>query len=132
MVEPYAGIDTSRLLLAGMRVAQDNHRFIANNIANVETPGYNPVSLDFQATLRNAIEGRGRIELRRTRPRHLTAERFDVALQNLVFQSRSDYNKVDIDREIANLSKNTGRFTTYGSLLTKQFQMVTRMLANER
>ena len=131
-MEPYASIDTSRLLIASMRVAQDNHRFIANNIANVDTPGYNPVSLDFQATLRNAIEGRGRIALRRTRTRHLKAEKTGVALEGLVLQSRNDYNKVDIDQEIANLAKNRGRYTVYGSLLVKQFQMVTNMLANER
>jgi flagellar basal-body rod protein FlgB len=131
-MDPYGGIDTSRLLLSGMRVAQANHRFIANNIANVDTPGYNPVSLDFQATLRDAIEGRGRIALRRTRPRHLKAEVFRPAMAGLVIQSKTDYNKVDIDQEIANLSKNTGRFTVYGSLLVKQFQMVTNMLSNTR
>jgi len=129
---PYMGIDTSRLLVAGMRVAQNNHRLIANNIANVETPGYNPVALDFNATLRRAIDGRGRISLRRTRPRHLDASRARPVLKSLVFQSRNDYNKVDIDREITNLAKNTGKYTTFGSILVKQFQMVTNMLANER
>ena len=131
-MDPYRGIDTSRLLIAGMRVAHNNHRLIANNIANVETPGYNPVALDFKATLRRVIEGRGRISLRKTRPRHLDGSRSRPVLAGLVFQSRNDYNKVDIDTEIANLAKNTGRFNTYGSLLVKQFQMVKNMLANER
>lgn len=129
----YSGVDTSRLLIAGMRVAQSNNSIIASNIANLDTPGYNPVSLDFQATLRNAIEGRGRISLRKTRPRHLDGgSGVQLSAESLVLSSKNDYNKVDLDKEIANLSKNTGKFNVFGSLLVKQFQMVKNMLANER
>jgi len=88
--------------------------------------------LDFNATLRRAIDGRGRISLRRTRPRHLDASRARPVLKSLVFQSRNDYNKVDIEREIANLAQNTGRFNVYGSIVAKQFQMVKSMLTNVR
>ncbi len=128
----FAGVNTSRLLVAGMRLAQDNHRIIANNIANVDTPGYNPVEMDFQSTLRNAVEGRGRISLRKTRPQHLDASRFSLQHASLVQISKNDYNKVDIEQEIANLAKNRGRYNTYGSILVKQFSMVKNMLANLR
>ncbi len=128
----FAGVNTSQLLVAGMRLAQDNHRIIANNIANVDTPRYNPVEMDFQSTLRNAVEGRGRISLRRTRPQHLDASRFSLDHASLVQTSKNSYNKVDIEKEIANLAKNRGRYITYGSILVKQFSMVKSMLANLR
>lgn len=132
-MSPYSGVDTSRLLVAGMRVAQANHRIIANNIANVDTPGYNPVSLDFQATLSNAIKGLGRISLRKTRPRHFDGgSGIRLEAKSLVITSKNDYNKVDIDKEITNLAKNTGDFNLFSSMLVKQFQMVKSMLANER
>ncbi len=129
---PFAGVNTTRLLVSGMKLAQDNHRIIANNIANAETPGYNPVTMDFQATLRNAIEGRGRIGLRRTRPQHLEASRFKLDQSDLVRVAKNDYNKVDIEEETANLAENRGRYLTYGSIVVKQFSMVKNMLANER
>ena len=128
----FAGVNTSQLLVAGMRLAQDNHRIIANNIANVDTPGYKPVERDFQSTLRNAVEGRGRISLRRTRPQHLDASRFRIRHASVVQISKNDYNKVDIEKEIANLAENRGRYTTYGSILVKQFSMIKNMLANLR
>lgn len=131
-MEPYAGVDTTRLLMAGMRVAQLNHRLIANNIANVDTPGYNPVTIDFQATLRDALDGRGSISLRKTRPQHIERNRLNPFLESLAYISKNDYNKVDIDQEIAKLSKNTGRYNVYGSLLVKRFQMVTNMLSAAR
>ncbi len=128
----FAGVNTSQLLVTGMRLAQDNHRIIANNIANVDTPGYNPVEMDFQSTLRNAVEGRGRISLRRTRPQHLDASRFRLDHVSLVHTSKNSYNKVDIEKEITNLAKNRGRYNIYGSILVKQFSMVKSMLANLR
>ncbi|PCJ57677.1 MAG: flagellar basal body rod protein FlgB [Candidatus Hydrogenedentota bacterium] len=128
----FAGVGSTKLLVSAMRVAQDNHRIIANNIANVETPGYNPVQLDFQSTLRNAIEGRGRLALRTTRPQHIDATRMRPVQESLVTMSKNDYNKVDIEREIANLAQNTGRFNVYGSIVAKQFQMVKSMLTNVR
>jgi flagellar basal-body rod protein FlgB len=131
-VTPYSGVDTTRLLVGAMKVAQMNHRLIANNIANADTPGYTPVTLDFQATLRDAIEGRGRIALRRTSPEHLAAERLLGGPAALVYGSKNDYNQVDIDQEMANLSRNTGDFNVYGSLLVKRFQMAKNMLANLR
>ena len=128
----FAGVDTMTLLVTGMRIAQDNHRLIANNIANVDTPRYNPVHLDFQKTLRNALQGRGRISLRETRPRHLAGGRYSPAIEGVVISSKNDYNKVDIDQEIANLAENRGRYLLYGSLIVKQFQVVKNMLANTR
>jgi len=128
----FAGVNTSQLLVTGMRLAQDNHRIIANNIANVDTPGYNPVEMDFQSSLRNAVEGRGRISLRTTRPQHLDASRFSIRHTSLVQISKNDYNKVDIEQEIANLAENRGRYNVYGSILVKQFAMVKSMLSNLR
>jgi flagellar basal-body rod protein FlgB len=128
----FAGVNTTRLLVAGMKVAQENHRLIANNIANADTPGYNPVRLDFQATLNDAVAGRGAIALRRTDPRHLDASRRSVGTTRLVRSSKNDYNKVDIEEEIANLAENRGKYMQYASILTKQFSMVKNMLANER
>lgn len=128
----FAGVNTSQLLVAGMRLAQDNHRIIANNIANVDTPRYNPVEMDFQSTLRNAVEGRGRISLRKTRPQHLDASRFRLDRVSLVQTSKNSYNKVDIEKEITNLAKNRSRYNLYGSILVKQFSMVKSMLANLR
>ncbi len=128
----FAGVNTSELLVAGMRLAQDNHRIIANNIANVDTPRYNPVEMDFQTTLRNAVEGRGRISLRGTRPQHLDASRFKLKRSTVAQTSKNDYNKVDIEKEIADLAKNRARYIGYGSILVKQFSMVKSMLANLR
>ncbi len=127
-VPPFAAVNTSQLLQDAMKVAEINQRLIANNIANIDTPKFNPTSLDFQATLRAKLEGRGLISLRKTRAEHFELERFRPRLERVAILSKNDYNKVDLDDQMVKLSENTGRYTIYGSLLTKRFQMIKSML----
>ena len=46
--------------------------------------------------------------------------------------SKNDYNKVDLEEEMARLSQNTGKYTLYASLLTKRFSQIKDMLAAVR
>jgi flagellar basal-body rod protein FlgB len=124
----FAGLDTSNLLVQAMKVREQNHRFIANNIANVDTPHYNPVELDFQKTLRSMVEGRGGVALRTSRPQHFDFETHRLDFERLAFLSKNDYNKVDLDDQITKLSQNTGEYTTYARLLSKKFEMTKTML----
>jgi len=125
---PYAGVDTSTLLVQAMTVREQNHRILANNIANVDTPHYTPVELNFEKTLRSMVEGRGGVTLRTTRPRHFDHETRRLNFDRLAFLSKNDYNKVDLDDQITKLSQNTGEYTTYARLLSKKFEMTKTML----
>lgn len=125
---PYAGVDTTRLLTQAMQVREQNHRFLANNIANVDTPHYNPVELDFQKTLQTMVEGRGAVTLRTTRPRHFDHRTYNTEFDRLAFLSKNDYNKVDVDDQMSKLAQNTGEYTTYARLLSKKFEMTKAML----
>jgi len=128
----FAGVDTVTLLTEGMKVAVRNQALIANNIANADTPKYNPTRLDFQTSLRDALGGRGRVELRTTQARHLEATREMPRFERLALSSKNDYNKVDLEQEMADLAENTGRYTTYSSLLAKHFREVKDMLSTLR
>ena len=129
---PFAGVDTAQLLQAALRVTELNQKLIASNIANADTPNYNPARLDFKATLRSAVEGRGTFQLRGTDPRHFDVTRALPQFRSLAILSKNDYNKVDMEEEMTELSKNTGRYTTYGSLLVKRFRQHRDMLSNLR
>jgi flagellar basal-body rod protein FlgB len=129
---PLQGVDTTRLLVGAMKVCRQNHLVLANNIANVDTPNFNPTELDFQATLRSALEGQGRISLRKTQPQHFERVVDRPNFERLAILSKNDYNKVDLDDQMAKLAENTGRYTTYASLLRKQFDQVSNALASLR
>lgn len=128
----FAGVDMIRLLQGAMKTAEMNHRVIANNVANVDTPHFTPQRMDFQETLRGVLAGGDRISLRKTHPRHLDASRSVVGIKALANSSKNDYNKIDIDEEMAKLSENTGRYVMYSSLMVRYFRSIRDMLNNVR
>ncbi len=123
-----AEVDVMRLLSAGLKVSGRQHKLIANNIANVDTPHYNPQELDFQKVLRSEIEGRGGLSLRKSHPRHLDGHRPAGRIDNLAILSKNDYNKVDLDDQLAKLSENRGRYVMYSRLVSKKFEMSKNLL----
>ena len=125
---PFAGVDTPQLLSSAMSVNREKHRILSSNIANVDTPHYNPLELDFQKTLKSFLDGRGRISLRKTQSAHIDKSTTRPVFDRLAFLSKNDYNKVDLEDQMAKMSDNTGQFLTYGSLLTKHFEQVKNML----
>lgn len=127
-MDAFAGVDTIRLLTGGMKTAEANHRLIANNIANADTPNFSPTVLDFQKTLRDTLEGRGGFDLRTTRPRHLDFHTDRPQFERLAFLSKNDYNKVDLDDQLVKLGENTSRYTTYARLLRKRFEQQKSLL----
>lgn len=86
------------------------HRAIANNLANVETPGYERQDVSFEAELRSALDSPGSTDDSRQ------AEVFDDGaidgvqsrlIGDATQPARQDGNNVDADREMARLAENT-------------------------
>jgi flagellar basal-body rod protein FlgB len=126
---PFAGIDTGRLLTRAMQVTQLNHKIIANNIANADTPHFNPTHLDFQKTLQMTLQGRGGTDLRTGRPRPYSVITRAPESAKLAILSKNDYNKVDLDDQVSKLAENTGKYIMYANLLRKRFEMTKGMLS---
>lgn len=84
--------------------AEARHMVLANNIANIDTPGFKTQQLDprlFQSALRNAIDGRGgdprkRLEIGRTDEfyvddnGHLVVTPSEQPAQNILFHDRTN------------------------------------------
>ncbi|MHB1419349.1 MAG: flagellar basal body rod protein FlgB [Bacillota bacterium] len=93
-------------------------RVIANNIANVNTPGFKKSGVTFEKNLKAALgESVGTadsLSLARTNPQHMSGGTSTVDLQELAPEvqqdletsNRADGNNVDIDEEMLNVSMN--------------------------
>jgi flagellar basal-body rod protein FlgB len=129
----FEGVETARLLHGAMRVAATNHTIIANNIANADTPGFNPTQLDFKATLKDVIRGKRSVSLRKTHPKHLGGRpRMAATYEQKAVLSKNDFNKVDLEHEMDQLNRNSGKYDLYGALLTKRFSQAREMLQRLR
>jgi flagellar basal-body rod protein FlgB len=95
-------------------LAASQAKLTAANMANVDTPGYRTVGLDFETEMREAVsdvnQGRG--------PRKVRVTEVDGLI------SRPDGNNVSIDRESLQLAEAQLKFRTGVALLRQEYQRV--------
>jgi flagellar basal-body rod protein FlgB len=119
---PIGLFDTvSAALSRALTLHQKRHEILASNVANVETPGYRSRDLEFTDALALAFEA-GAVD-------HRTPVVSEARLVDRPSGSmRPDGNTVDIDMEMARLSYNRSRYTTYAEILTRRLGAVRRAI----
>jgi flagellar basal-body rod protein FlgB len=89
-------------------------KLTAANMANVDTPGYRALGMDFEAEMREAMDGVDRGKA--ARPVRLKA------VDGLI--ARPDGNNVSMDREGLNLAEAQLKFKAGVALLRQEYQRV--------
>jgi len=102
-------------LEAGLRAASVRQKVIANNIANLDTPGYRRQTVDFDKVLATAV--------REGRPVDM-----DKLGESIVQASQGPPNErgndVDLDVEVGELIKNVSRYKTYCRMLSRLYRQM--------
>lgn len=111
----------SQLNLLGnaLRGANQNHSVIAQNIANINTPGYKTQQLDFDELVEFLQSPDGK---RQT----------DLSTQTLTvpdLAERVDGNNVDLEREISQLKKNALLYQAYSQLMSSKLDSMRRAMS---
>jgi len=89
-------------------------KLTAANMANVDTPGYRAVGMDFEAEMRGALDD----VVRGHAPRKVRVTEVDGLI------ARPDGNDVSVDRESLNLAEAQLEFRTGVALLRQEYQRV--------
>ncbi len=127
MINPL--FDTNRvnlLLQAAIDGYTARHRSIVNNIANVDTPGYQRIEVSFeddlkkaQKRLRSEVSGDDSAESGMS-----FTEIFRISPRVSIDKTpplRADGSNVSIDREMAELSRNVGRVNALTEILIRNY-----------
>lgn len=128
------------------------HNAISSNLANVDTPGYKAIKVDFENKLQEAVknvEGQkestkqlnmgsqldsGYLKMNTTDTKHIgahTIKPYEVGIKAYQEDSitvRSDGNAVDIDTETTELAKNTMKYQAVAQFQGKNFRMMQELL----
>lgn len=94
-----------------LRVSEQRHRVIGQNIANVNTPGYRRHDVSFEDAVKKVLLSTSGESLRGFEPEVHEVEGLP---------SRADGNNVDIDREMGELSKNSLLYQTLAQVLASR------------
>lgn len=109
----------STVLSKSLDASAARQKAIANNIANVETPGYKRSYVDFETELQRVLDLKDghnkRQGLRDLEP---------VRRTDVVSPAKPDGNNVNIDGEIADLAKTQGTYRAATTLLESKIALL--------
>ena len=100
---------------AGIRVENLRQKTIANNVANLETPGYRRKDVKFTEFLAKAMDSDGAIDLKNIEPEIFQPETTAVA---------SNGNDVSLELEVGEMVKNTLRHKALIRVLQKKYDQI--------
>ena len=116
------------LLERGLDAVWLRQQVIAQNIANVNTPEYKSMRVDFEDALAHALRGQTGFTARRTRKRHIQfGEGSDpmavtpTIAYNDHYTMRMDGNNVDIEQENTAQAENTIRYDLLSAKMNAEF-----------
>ena len=101
------------------------NKAISNNIANVDTPNYKRRSVSFRNELKSAIEGNNDLAVTNNKHINLGAGSLNEVQpqvnKNESTSFRNDGNNVSIDKEMAELAKNSLEYRAIVKQVSNQF-----------
>ena len=112
------------------------NKAINHNIANANTPNYKRITVNFEESLKKAIENKG-LSLKTTHKNHITNSiNIDKIQPEIKVEKdisyRIDGNNVNIDVESANLSKNAIMYNGVIYQLTGEFNKLKNIINEGR
>lgn len=126
MLERLLNTPSMSYLEKGLDAAWLRNEVIADNIANIDTPGFTASHVEFEGLLQSAMEADDGFKNRRTHEKH-----FDfgsdwesvepIVMQNTDTDMRMDGNNVDMETEMLELARNTLHYNSMVSKLSSEF-----------
>lgn len=117
---------TFQTLDLALGAAGKRQEVLANNLANVNTPGYKRLDVSFDGMLAKAVDAArtgDRSALDQLRPGVSTDDSVAV---------RADGNSVDVDQEMAFLAENNIRYNALVQLTQKKFETLKYVISDGR
>jgi len=104
------------LMAKVLDLTSERHRVLANNVANVDTPGFQRSDIRFDRELADALRSRSPNALRKLRP--------TVVQSKTAAAFRNDGNNVDMDTEMGEMAKNFLLYNVNAQLISKRLAML--------
>ena len=119
---------TIATLAKSLNLRSIQHKALASNIANMDTPNYKAVELDVAEKMNKSKGSVPGIQLVRTQAAHLQfrSDRADnvqlKAVTPPAYSLRGDGNTVDIDQTMGKLAENTLLYKATAQLISRKFK----------
>ena len=116
---------TDEVLKKGLDASALRQRVTADNVANVNTPGFKRSTVSFEENLNRALENKDALDQRAS-----VGEVNARVIRDRRTSMRSDHNNVDMDIEMVTLSANQIKYNSMIQLLSDRYGIM-RYVINE-
>ena len=133
--------ESSAAMQKALAASSLRQQVLSNNIANVNTPNFKRSDVAFGDELQQAVDkedkryGR-RLEMKKTNAKHLPQAKGNSAEARIVNESsttmRTDGNNVDIDREMAEVAKNSIFYQANAQQLSRYYATLKSVITGGR
>lgn len=125
MIDVLGSDTTLRNLETSLDLLALRHSVVASNIANVDTPGYKALDLDFERELQIALERSTSLETGRERGEFSYTETITPRIVEVRgVTPRLDGNTVSIDEELGKLAQTTSGYTKAAKMMGMKIKMI--------
>ncbi len=115
---------TFNLLSTLIGYRSERNKLITSNISNLDTPDYKPADYVFKQDLQKAMDIR--VRLTRTNEKHFPNITNEITKND--FEIVKSEEKVDLDKEMSNLTSNQLMYNLGVELLSRKFKGITNVL----
>jgi flagellar basal-body rod protein FlgB len=127
MIDSLFADNASRAAKAALDGLSLRQQAISRNIANVDTPGYQAQTVNFEDTLKSMLNNSGTLSLKTTNTAHQASptQAAGFTVSNRAGGSfRADQNNVDIDTELSDMSEVGIQYQAVSQLVSKKLQLL--------
>ncbi len=118
---------TFKMLSNSLDISARRNTLIAGNIANIDTIGYKPEDIDFEKTLKKAMDDKKFHPMAMTDPRHFSGEdRYNSAMNGRISYDvdLEHLDAVNIDTEMDHLVENNVKYRETIEMLSRKMNIL--------
>ena len=128
---------TLQVLARALEAASLRQEAIAQNLANVDTPGYKAIDVSFEDQLKTALARTDALPMRVTHPKHMAGPSSAIAAQPVLVRktgtvSRADGNNVDPEAEMSALAENQLTYSALTRLVSDKYNLLKYTISEGR
>jgi len=121
-------LNAAKAALSGLSMRQ---QVTSRNIANVDTPGYQAQTVNFETAIKQAIEKTDKPRLAVTNVKHMQIDdpQSTVMITNAAGgTNRADGNDVDIDNELTQMNDTAIRYQALTQMISQKFSLIRNLV----
>ena len=128
MTDPVFGDSALNMASKAMDGLSYRRNVISQNVANVDTPGYHALELNFESTLQKTLNSSPKLNMALTNSKHQLSKNDASGPYQAKLRSggteRADGNNVDIDQELVQMTETGIRYSALSTAVSKKLSLL--------